>query len=170
MASLLKELSLAIGLLSSDNATVALKEGWQGYVWKVRPVEQCLRAGKQQDCVIGKGKWDWKRDERFQLTARFDPAGNRIDLRLGLDNRDPSDDDHVCVAAVFYDGKEREVAVSFTNLHSPARRKVETRTALAPSRPVSSIRMVAVGTKQCDPDASDDMALFDGLKSKLRQK
>lgn len=169
MASLLKELSLAIGLLSSDNATVALNEGWKGYVWKIRPIEQCVTSSAR-DCLIGKGKWDWKRDERFQLTARFDPARNRIDTRLLLDNRDPSDDDHVCVAAVFYDGKEREVAVSFTNLYAPARRKVESRTALSPSRPVSSIRMVAVGTKQCDPDASEDVALFGGLKAKLRQK
>lgn len=170
MPSLLKELSLAIGLLSSDNATVALKEGWKGYVWKIRPVAQCLAMQGDDYCKLHKGKWDWKRDERFRYAARFNTRGNRIDSRMTLDNRDPSDDDHVCIAAVYYDAKGVEVAVDFAVVYSLPRKVVEAGSSIRPSRPVSSIAQVAIGTKQCDPDSSRDRALFASIQQKLKQK
>lgn len=168
MASLLKEFSLAIGLLTSDHAPVALKEGWTGYVWKIRSVEQCM--GAAADCTLQRGKWDWKRDERYSYGARLNPVDNRIDTRIVLDNRDPSDADHVCVAAVYYDRSGVEVAVDFAVIYSLPRKVTEKAATLRPSRPVSTIDQVAIGTKQCDPDASADIALARSLQAGLKQK
>lgn len=168
MASLLKEFSLAIGLLSSDHASVALNEGWKGYVWKIRSVERCM--GAAAECTLQRGKWDWKRDERYSYGARLSPKDNRIDTHILLDNRDPSDDDHVCVAAIYYDKRGVEVAVDFAVVYSLPRKVTEKAATLRPSRPVSAIDKVAIGTKQCDPDASADIALSRSLKARLKQK
>lgn len=170
MASLLKELSLAIGLLSSDDAQVALKEGWQGYVWRVRPVEHCAAPDERGFCTLLESRWDWKRDQHYVFAVKMDGEENRIETRVLIDNRDPDDDDHVCIAAVFYDREDREVAVDFRHIYSVPGQKTGGEAVLMPMRPLKEATRVAIGSKQCDAAAEEDAALFASVRDKLGQK
>ncbi len=170
MVTLLKQISLAIGLLSSENATVALNEGWKGYVWRIKPVEQCLSVEKDGFCTLLRDRWDWKRDQRYQLAVRLNKAKNLVETRATLDNRDPDDDDNVCIAAVFYDRNGQEVAIDFQNIYAPPRKVTKGAARLKPGRPVSDIARVAIGSKQCDPSAADDQAIFAAVRGRIGQK
>ena len=170
MASFLKELSLAIGLMSSDQSAVVKGEGWQGYVWRVRDVNHCIARDADDFCTLIRDRWDWKRDQRYSLSIRPDKPKNRLSVRLVLDNRDKTDDDNVCVAAVFYDRRGREIAISFENWHSMPQDVMTGTDVLKPARKVGEIARVAIGSKQCTPEAGDDVALFRGLRARIGQK
>ena len=169
MVSLLKQISLAIGLMASDDPSVALKEGWQGYVWKVHAVGPCL-AGAEERCMLAVGRWDWKRDQRYTVRSTHAKAKNRLTTQFELDNRDPDDDDNVCMAVIYYDKAGREVGVAFDVIHALAARNTRAQITIQPVRPVRDIARVAIGSKQCDPDYGPDVALFERVKAALNQK
>jgi hypothetical protein len=170
MAFFLKELSIAIGLLTSDNAPVADADGWKNYVWRVRPIDQCIATDERGFCRIVDDRWDWKRDQRYSFSFRLDQATNGLTGHLRLDNSDPRDDDFVCIVAIFTDRNDKEVAVLYQNWHSLHGRTIERDVPVRPSLPVASIVKVAVGSKQCDAHASPDAANFYRARTELKQR
>lgn len=170
MTFFLKELSIAIGLLTSENSPVGNADGWANYVWRVRPVEQCITTDKRGFCHIVDDRWDWKRDQHYSFAFRTDPKANTLTGNLRLDNRDLADDDFVCIVAVFTDKNDEEVAVLYQNWHSLHGRAIERDVPIRPSLPVDSIVKVAVGSKQCDVHASPDAANFYRTRLQLNQR
>jgi hypothetical protein len=170
MTFFLKELSIAIGLLTSDNAPVANADGWANYVWRIRPVDQCIEKDARGFCHIVDDRWDWKRDQHYSFAFRIDPKANTLTGNLRLDNRDPADDDFVCMVAVFTDKNDNEVAILYQNWHSLHGRAIERDVPVRPSLPLGSITNVAVGSKQCDVHASPDAANFYRTRLQLNQR
>nr|WP_316652514.1 hypothetical protein [uncultured Gellertiella sp.] len=169
MPTLLKQLSLALGLLTSDRTGLVHDDGWQNYVWRVRPASQCVRV-ETGYCQLVRDRWDWKRDQRYVFSIRTDLGANRMSVRLKLDNRDPADTDNVCVVALFLDDNNREVAVFYQDWQVAPKSVVERSVALSPSRPVASIARVALGSRQCDGGAPGDAANFARLQKRLKQR
>lgn len=171
MASFLKELSVAISLLTSDHNPLADFYGWKDYVWRIRTIEHCDPQGGSM-CDIVSDRWDWKRDQRYSFAMATDEARNGLTVRLGLDNRDPEDRDNVCVVAFFMNAEDKEVAVFYQNwvaFPGKAYRR-DTPITLAPGKPVGSIRKVAVGVKPCEEKNTTDAKLFYTIRLMLDQR
>jgi len=170
MASFLKELTLALGLLTSDQSPVPNADGWQDYVWRIRDAGTCLATDARGLCHLVHDRWDWKREQWYDLSFGSDPKRNLLNLRLRIDNRDPSDQDRVCVVVLFIDDKDEEVAVYYSNWLSFPRRVIDRTTPLKPARDISTIAKVAVGSKQCDGASPRDADLYMRTRYKLDQR
>lgn len=165
----LKELSIALGLLTSDQNPVAVADGWQDYVWRVRPAAACL-SEKSGFCQIVRDRWDWKRNQHYEFAFATDAKTNTITSRITLRNEDPADSDQVCLVASFVDGGGKEMATVYVNWRSLAGRTVTRDAPIRPVLPVSAIAAVAVGTKQCDVKAEADARNFSRLRRELGQR
>lgn len=66
-----------------------------------------------------------------------------------LDNRDPEDDDNVCITAVLLDAGNRPALAYHANLHSAPLELASRYAALPAQGRWDSVRAVATGTKQC---------------------
>lgn len=165
----LKELSIALGLLTSDHNPVAVADGWEGYVWRVRAATDCL-SEENGFCQMVRDRWDWKRPQHYAFAFATDAKSNTITSRITLQNEDPTDSDQVCIVASFVDGRGQEVAVVYVNWRSLAGRSVTRDAPVRPTVPVSSIAAVAVGTKQCDAKAEADARNFARLRRQLGQR
>ena len=166
----LKKLSIAIGLFTSDASAVVDIDGWKDYVWRVRASDQCIQVDKSGFCQIADDRWDWKRDQRYTFSFLTDAKSNSLLAHLRLNNRDPSDDDYVCVVAIFTDKNDEQIAIFFQDWLSRHGRSLEKDLPLHPSLPVSSIAKVAVGSKQCDLAGPSDAAIFEEIRLKLNQR
>ena len=162
----LKELSLALGLLSSDNNPVPDAGGWQSFVWRVAPIKRCLSVDHRGFCVAVRDKWDWKRDQHYEFGYRENADGSVV-VRLRLDNRDPKDNDNVCIVALFVDGSGHELSFIYQNWPSrhgrPIDREIPTLTPLR----LANVKQVIVGTKQCKIKNPEDSRPFQALRHRL---
>lgn len=171
MASFLKDLSLAIGLLTSDQAPIPDQYGWKDFVWRIRPIEHCMMPDAGM-CKVITENWDWKRDQQYSFAVQGFPATNGLTIRLGLNNRDPEDRDDVCIVAIFTNANDKEVAIFYQNWASyPGRNYArDTPLQLAPKFPVGTITKVIIGVKQCDPKNAVDAQLFYSIRTMLDQR
>lgn len=171
MASFLKDLSFALGLLTSDQTPVADQYGWKDYIWRLRPVEQCVSPDAGM-CMVIADRWDWKRDQHYTFEFEANAETNAIVVRLGLDNRDPTDRDNVCVVALFTDADDREMAIFYQNWTSlPGRSyKRDVPIQLHSRFSVGSIAKVAIGVKQCEQKNAADSSLFYSIRTMLEQR
>ena len=165
----LKTLSIALGLLSSDHAPIADAEGWQNYVWRVRPATECL-SQTNGFCEIVRDDWDWKRPQHYRFAFRTDESSNTIISRVTLDNQDSSDTDNVCIVASFLNTDGDEIGILFLNWHSIHGRSYTRDAPIHPLAPVTEIATVAVGSKQCEIKAKSDAANFYRIRSQLGQR
>jgi len=169
MEPLLKTLSIIMGLLGSDPPPAAAIDAWPDYVWRVRAADRCIRIDSRGFCDIVDDKWDWKREQHYSFSFLKEAASNSLTVHLRLDNRDPSDDDNVCVVALFTNSRGEPVAVFYRNWFAEHGRPIEADIALHPSLPIGSIASVAVGSKQCDAPSPDD-AEFEHARLQLNQR
>lgn len=165
----LKQLSIALGLLTSDNAPVPNEDGWQNYVWRVHAAQQCLSV-ENGYCKLVDDKWDWKRPQYYSFSFRADPKTNSVSSRITLRNEDPEDDDQVCVVASFLDAAGAEVGILFVNWRALPGRSYTREAPIWLTTDVSAIATVAVGTKQCDVKAMADAANFYRIRLELKQR
>lgn len=169
MTSLLKELSVAIGLLGSDHVPVADADGWKGYVWHVRPADTCEVKDDRGFCEIVTERWDWKRLQYFSLSLRLESEANAFTARFKLDNQDALDKDNVCAVALFLDNRNRQIGIFYQNWVAVPNRIIARDVPLTPSFPASDVRTVAVGAKQCDPAAKPDVDYYMRTRRMLRR-
>jgi hypothetical protein len=167
--STLKQLSIALGLLTSDHAPVPDQDGWQNYVWRVQAAQQCLHV-EDGFCEVVQDKWDWKRPQYYSFAFRPDPKTNSIMSRITLRNEDPHDDDQVCVVASFLNAAGQEVGIFFANWRALPGRSYTRAAPIWLSTDVSEIATVAVGTKQCDVKAMTDAQNFYRVRLELKQR
>lgn len=165
----LKELSLALGLLTTEHSAAVDVDGWQGYVWRTAELRQC-DSRKEQACVILRDQWDWKRQQFYEFAIQMDTAGNRVLSRIGLMNDDPSDRDYVCLVAAFLDEEAEKVGILFVNWPSSPGKHYSRMVPIRPLRPVSQITQVVIGSKQCDRSASIDARNFQRVRQLLKQR
>jgi hypothetical protein len=168
MGQVLNAISLAIGLAGSAHPSGSGVSQWKDYVWKTASTEACVRAS---GCLPFNQQWDWKRDQWINLRYRLNTQKGLIEISLTLKNNDPSDDDDVCVTALFQDNRENTVAVFHENRHSFPNTNVERtgKISVSASR-LKAIKMIAVGTKQCRTGPHEDDAVFAAAKAKLVQR
>ncbi len=155
----LKQLSIAIGLLTSDHAAVPEQDGWKNYVWRVQPAQQCLTV-ENGYCDVVQDRWDWKRPQYYSFAFRSNPADNSVMSRITLRNEDPDDDDQVCFVASFLDAQGQEIGIFFANWRALPGRTYTREAPIWLSTDVRKIATVAVGSKQCDVKAMADAANF----------
>lgn len=171
MASFIKDLTLALGLLSSDQTPIANHYGWEAFVWRVRPVERCMAPGTGM-CPVITENWNWQRDQYYTLAVQASPETNTLTVRLGLDNQDPQERDNVCVVAIFTDANDKEVAIFYQNWTGYPGKSYARNTPLqlAPQHPVGAITKVAIGVKSCEQKNKVDAGLFYSIRSILSQR
>lgn len=165
----LKELSIALGLLTSDHSAAVDIDGWQGYVWRIREISQC-RSLDEQPCTILQDRWDWKRPQFYNFSLQLDRKNNRIVSRIGLDNRDATDNDHVCIVAAFLDSRGEKIGILFINWLSLPGKQYSRDAPIQPLRPVAEITQVVIGSKQCDKAAANDARNFQRIRQMLSQR
>ena len=165
----LKQLSIALGLLTSDHSPVPDQDGWVNYVWRVHAAQQCLDV-EDGFCEVVQDKWDWKRPQYYSFSFRSDPKTNSVTSRITLRNEDPEDDDQVCVVASFLNAAGQEVGIFYANWRALPGRSYTREAPIWLSSDVSKIATVAVGTKQCDVKAKPDAQNFYRIRLALNQR
>jgi len=165
----LKQLSIALGLLTSDHSPVPNEDGWQNYVWRVVAAQECL-AVETGYCVLVQDKWDWKRPQYYRFSFRSDAKTNSVTSRVTLRNEDTKDDDQVCVVASFLNAAGQEVGVFFANWRALPGRSYSREAPIWLTTDVSKITTIAVGTKQCDVKATADAQNFYRIRLELKQR
>lgn len=165
----LKQLSIALGLLTSDQSPVPNEDGWQNYVWRVHAAQECLHV-EDGYCVLVQDKWDWKRPQYYSFSFRSDPKTNSVTSRITLKNEDTEDDDQVCVVASFLNAAGQEVGIFFANWRALPGRSYSREAPIWLSTDVKEIATVAVGTKQCDVKATADAQNFYRIRMELKQR
>ena len=165
----LKELSIAIGLLTSDQNPVAEMDGWTNYVWRVRSSVECLTVDNGY-CTIVRDSWDWKRPQFYEYAFKRDEATNTIVSRIALRNEDASDDDQVCVVASFLNAAGAELGLVFVNWRSLHGRSYTRDAPIKIAGSVKDIATIAVGTKQCQLKELADTQNFYRKRLELKQR
>ncbi|MBB3392720.1 hypothetical protein FHT82_005509 [Rhizobium sp. BK275] len=165
----LKQLSIALGLLTSDHSPVPNEDGWQNYVWRVHAAQECLDV-EDGYCVLVQDKWDWKRPQYYSFSFRLDPKTNSVTSRITLRNEDTEDDDQVCVVASFLNAAGQEVGIFFANWRALPGRSYSREAPIWLTTDVKEIATVAVGTKQCDVRATADAENFYRIRMELKQR
>jgi hypothetical protein len=164
----LKELSIALGLLTSDHSPTELVDGWVNYVWRVKQLEHCL--AQQEFCRIVSDRWDWKRPQFYDAEFKADLSSNTITTRISLRNEDADDGDQVCIVVSYLDATDELVAIFFANWRSLPTRSYTREVPIRPSKPIKDITSVMVGSKQCDVRAIEDTRNFQRIRHILRQR
>jgi hypothetical protein len=165
----LKEVSIALGLLTSDYNPVADADGWKDYVWRVRPAGICLSIDSGF-CKVVQDKWDWKRSQFYEFSYRTNEADKTVTARVTLRNDDPKDDDHVCIVASFQDETGEEIGIFYANWRSLPGRSYTRDVPLHLAGLETDIATIAIGSKQCDPKAGTDAKNFMRVRTKLGQR
>ncbi|QRF54350.1 hypothetical protein D4A92_22800 (plasmid) [Rhizobium rosettiformans] len=154
MATALKELTIALGLLASNPSAIGPQLGLSGYVWHVADLAQC--SGKRvSDCKLLTSKWDWKRPQFFTISLRSSERKGKLELGLYLDNQDLTDTDMVCIMLI---ARTKSGAISggefvnleVTNQHSRFEYvSIPVAVNLVPDK-------LEIGSKQCDETYRQD--------------
>lgn len=165
----LKELSLALGLLTSDPNPTALVDGWVDYVWRVRDVQHCV-LDEGGWCRIVSDRWDWKRPEFYDAVFRLDLAANTITTRVTLRNEDTGDADQVCIVVSYMDANDEMIGIFYSNWQSLPGRNYTREAPITPFRSLADVAKVAIGSKQCDVHATADARNFYRIRQQLKQR
>lgn len=164
----LKELSIALGLLTSDPTPTAVADGWVDYVWRIRDVQRCLL--ETDFCSIIDDRWDWKRPQFYSAAFKTDIDSNTVTTRLTLRNEDPADDDQICIVVNYLDADGELVGIFFANWRSLSMRSYSREAPVTPSASVKNIAKVLIGSKQCEVRATEDSKNFSRIRQKLNQR
>lgn len=162
MATGLKELTIALGLLASDHSAIGPQLGLSGYVWHVVDLERCARH-QVPDCNLLTSKWDWKRPQSYAVTLLSTKQKGRLELGLHLDNQDRSDSDMVCIMLITRTKNGKVSGGEFVNFEvaSQHSRFEEVSISIASN---SVPNRLEIGSKQCDETyEKDSRAAFRAL-------
>jgi hypothetical protein len=148
MASALKELTLALGLLASDPSAIGPKLGLTGYVWHVADLARC-GSSIEAECLLLSSKWDWKRPQAYTVSWLKGQSNKAILLGLYVDNQDRSDDDRVCFMLIAIAKSGEILGAEFLSYELFSRHSVRERATLSLVNSEMAVRL-EIGSKQCD--------------------
>ena len=147
----------------------ALAEGradWQGYAWQRFDITKCQPLQSELACPPYHQKWDWKRNQWVDIVLAVDLGSGRVRLTQQLTNRDPSDDDDVCVTLLVLDADGRTIIAHHQNWHSLHGDVMQDDFALR-SNLLASAASVHIGSKQCRQGPHQDDALYAAVIARL---
>lgn len=148
MATALKQLTIALGLMASDPSAIGPKLGLSDYVWNIRQLGLC-GSPHVAPCMLLSSKWDWKRPQSYRIFLLPPHLPDAMRLRVDLENQDRSDNDMVCLVlmAISQDGKpEGGLFVSYEVL---SQHSLQDDVTLRIAKGRSPARL-EIGSKQCD--------------------
>lgn len=148
MATALKQLTIALGLLASDPSALGPKLGLSGYVWNVRQLDLCSAAGGVP-CLLLSSKWDWKRPQGYRVSMIQPAAPSALNLRVHLDNQDRSDRDIVCLLLIAVSKDGRPAGFRFVSYDLKSQHSLQDEFILPLAKGREAIRL-EIGSKQCD--------------------
>lgn len=163
-------IAAALGLLTPAYADG--RADWQDYAWRSITYSDCPGGVTNSAglCPAYNQKWDWKRDQWVDIAFRFDPATGKFALSQTLTNNDRTDDDHVCVTALFVDAQGRDLYVYHQNWHSlPKATMSDTLRARISKTIFATAAKVWIGSKQCRKGAEQDDDVFARVKASIGQ-
>jgi|GEM_PF-843735 hypothetical protein len=155
-------LLLLIGLACLALAPPVRAEGradWQGYSWQKFAIAKCLPAGSTLVCPAYHQKWDWKRNQWVDIAIAIDAATGQLDLSQQLTNRDPDDDDDVCVTMLVLDAAGHTILAHHQNWHSGPGTVMQEDFVLR-SGNIAAAASVHIGSKQCREGSHQDDARY----------
>ncbi|WP_193335434.1 hypothetical protein [Devosia beringensis] len=155
-------LLVTLGCLFLALAQPARADGradWQGYSWQKFGIAKCLSTGAALICPAYHQKWDWKRNQWVDIAISIDGATGRLDLSQQLTNRDPHDDDDVCVTMLILDQAGRTILAHHQNWHSRHRTVMQDNFVLR-SPNLAAAASVHIGSKQCRQGSHQDDAVY----------
>lgn len=167
----LTEAATALLLLT----TPAIADGrvdWQDYAWQTIAYTDCPGSVTDADglCPAYHQKWDWKRNQWVDIAFRFNPANGKLVLSQRLTNNDRTDDDHVCVTALFVDAQGHDLYAYHQNWHSlPHDVMQQTFRATLPRAIFATAAKVIIGSKQCRKGEAQDDDVFAAVKAAIGQ-
>lgn len=148
MATALKQLTIALGLLASDPSALGPKLGLSGYVWNVRQLDQCNGVGGVP-CLLLSSKWDWKRPQGYRVSMIQPAAPGAVKLRVYLDNQDRSDRDIVCLLLIAVSNDGKPAGFRFVSYDLKSQHSLQDEFTLSLAEEGEAIRL-EIGSKQCD--------------------
>ena len=165
MASLLKELSLAIGLLSTNPSASGYAMGLRGYVWQIADMISC-QVQSRTACLLISSRWDWKRPQFYSI-YRNNTIGNKINFQVELNNRDAHDTDVVCVFVILSDYQHRILSSHFSTVKILPRSRKTFDFDLYSAK--GDILRIEIGTKQCDENTAAEIATARRIEASIAQ-
>jgi hypothetical protein len=132
---------------------------WQGYAWQKIEISKCAVMDAVIACPLYHQKWDWKRNQWVDITLALDLASGQATLAQRLTNKDPSDQDYVCVTALVVDAAGNNLVAHHQNWQISHGEVLEKAFAYA-SNSLSGAATIHIGSKQCREGARQDDALY----------
>ena len=159
-ASTLATLSATFLAFGSPQGAFADGRGdWTGYAWQKIAIAECQPLGTTLQCPPYHEKWDWKRNQWVDIVVVLDLGSGVLQLTQRLTDRDPKDDDYVCVTALAVDATGTDLVAHHQNWHMSAG-KVEEQSFSYPSSALDQVATIHIGSKQCREGAHQDDALY----------
>jgi len=147
---------LASALALAQPARADGRADWQGYSWQKFAIASCLPAGSTLVCPAYHQKWDWKRHQWVDIA--IGTQAGRLNLSQQLTNRDPRDDDDVCVTMLVLDAAGRTILAHHQNWHSRPGTVMQDDFVLR-SGNLAAAASVHIGSKQCRKGSHQDDAV-----------
>lgn len=171
MTSIVRALvSLLATLLCLALAQPAMADGradWPGYSWQKIDVAKCMPFTAELTCPPYHQKWDWKRAQWVDIAIAINQASGRLQLAQKLSNRDPHDDDNVCVTVLVVDAAGHNIMAYHQNWHSLPGRVLQDEFAFRSSA-LASAATIHIGSKQCRKGPHQDDAVYAAVRAGIR--
>ena len=149
-------------LLGIAVAHPAMAEGradWPGYSWQSFGLARCQANGAELACPPYHQKWDWKRNQWVDIAISIDLASGKLRLTQQLTNRDPHDDDDVCVTMLVLDPQGRTLLAHHQNWHAVHGRVMQDDFTLR-SGALAAAASIHIGSRQCRQGPHQDDAVY----------
>lgn len=132
---------------------------WTGYAWQKIELSKCSALDHVLACPLYHQKWDWKRNQWVDLAISLDLASGQVSLSQRLTNKDPSDQDYVCVTALLVDAAGKDLVAHHQNWQISAG-EVLTKAFTYRSGALDTAKTIHIGSKQCRQGGSQDDATY----------
>ena len=140
---------------------------WRGYSWQRFDITTCQSLKTDLVCPPYHQKWDWKRNQWVDLSLVIDAAAGQVQLTQQLTNRDPHDDDDVCVTLLLLDAAGRTILAYHQNWHSLPDTVMQDDFTLRSGHLADAVS-VHIGSRQCRQGSHQDDAVYAGVLARIR--
>jgi hypothetical protein len=132
---------------------------WPGYAWQKIEISTCAVLETVIACPLYHQKWDWKRNQWVDMTVALDLATGLASFGQRLTNKDPADQDYVCVTALVVGAAGKNLVAHHQNWQISAGEILEKGFAYT-SATLSTATTIHIGSKQCRNGAGQDDAIY----------
>jgi hypothetical protein len=135
------------------------RSDWTGYAWQKIEISKCATLDNVVACPLYHQKWDWKRSQWVDLAISLDLRSGQMSLSQRLTNKDPSDQDYVCVTALLVDAAGKDLVAHHQNWQISAG-EVLAKAFTYRSGALAAAKTIHIGAKQCREGGSQDDATY----------